>query len=151
MPNDLEKEFACDDECEALARTLVGEAVGEAWLGKVAVAWVVRNRVERAGRWGDSYREVAFQPAQFSCFGAGPHRRRVELFPESLPAERDAVRECLEVAALVRHGRVPDPTNGATHYVSVRLYESERCPAWAREPQVRGRRFGGHVVLAGVR
>lgn len=39
------------------------------------VAWVVRNRVETSYRGGESYREVALDPYQFSAFNPGSSKR----------------------------------------------------------------------------
>lgn len=55
-------------DIDILARTIYGEARGEPWEGKIAVAWVVRNRAERGGWWGDTIREVCLKPWQFSCW-----------------------------------------------------------------------------------
>ncbi len=57
---------------EVLLTMLVwGEARGEPDQGKLAVAEVVRNRVERPRWWGKTWHEVMLKPYQFSIFNAG--------------------------------------------------------------------------------
>ena len=46
--------LACNDRAlDLLARTVWGEARGECFRGKLAVAWVARNRAEHPRWWGD--------------------------------------------------------------------------------------------------
>ena len=54
-----EREFDC------LARNIYYEAVGEDYIGKIAVAQITWNRV-KAGRWGNSVCRVVHAPYQFS-------------------------------------------------------------------------------------
>ena len=50
---------------ECLARNIYYEAVGEDYVGKIAVAQITWNRV-KAGRWGNSVCAVVHAPHQFS-------------------------------------------------------------------------------------
>lgn len=50
-----------------LAKTLYGEARGQNYQSKLAVAWIIRNRVA-SGIWGSSYRSVVTAPYQFTCW-----------------------------------------------------------------------------------
>lgn len=54
-------------DIELLTALVMGEAEAEPLLGKIAVACVVRNRVNDK-RWPDTWKEVMLQPKQFSCF-----------------------------------------------------------------------------------
>ena len=56
-------------DIDLLATLIRGEAEGEPLLGKIAVACVVRNRVEDP-QWPDAWSGVMLQKYQFSCFFA---------------------------------------------------------------------------------
>ncbi|MEK9724321.1 MAG: cell wall hydrolase, partial [Rhodospirillaceae bacterium] len=104
---------------ETVARTVWGEARGEPFNGKIAIAWVIRNRVEldlhgdeKPDWWGEGYEAVCLKPWQFSCWNANDPNR------EKLLAVTDAdamYRDSLDAARLVIAGKVDDPTGGATH------------------------------------
>ena len=51
-----------------MAKTMWGEARGEGYNGLVAVGWVIQNRCERGGWFGNTIREVCLKPYQFSCW-----------------------------------------------------------------------------------
>lgn len=119
-------------DIDIMARTIWGEARGEAFDGRVAVAWVIINRT-RIGRYGDAPSEVCLRPKQFSCWNEGdPNRdKMLKITPE------DAVfAECLGIAALIyaaskgRSGALPtilkDATLRSTHYCVAEL-----TPYWA--------------------
>ena len=57
-----------DSDLMIMAKTIWGEARGESHNGQVAVAWVIRNRAERGGWWGNTIREVCLKDQQFSCW-----------------------------------------------------------------------------------
>lgn len=71
-----------------LARCVYGEARGEPYTGKVAVAAVVLNRVEDA-RWPNTIAGVIYQPGAFTAVDDG----QINLAPdaEALRAARDAI------------------------------------------------------------
>ena len=54
-----------DSDLMIMAKTIWGEARGESHNGQVAVAWVIRNRAERGGWWGNTIREVCLKDQQF--------------------------------------------------------------------------------------
>jgi hypothetical protein len=58
---------ANSDEITYLAKTLYGESRGEPHQSKVAVAWVIRNRVE-SGVWGKTYKATVTAKGQFTCW-----------------------------------------------------------------------------------
>jgi N-acetylmuramoyl-L-alanine amidase len=120
------------NDIDTLARTIYGEARGEGFDGKVAVAWVVINRV-RTGRYGSTVKDVCLRPRQFSCWNLDdPNRQRIE----KVTPEDSVFAECLGIAALVyaafkgRGGALPavlkDPTMRSTHYCVTKLQ-----PYWA--------------------
>lgn len=107
-------------DIEILARTIYGEARGESWLGKVGVAWSVRNRVYtdlhgdgKPDWWGEGYGPVCLKRAQYSCWlESDPNRDKLMRVTTADPF----FRECLAAAAAVMSGTEADPTEGSTHY-----------------------------------
>jgi N-acetylmuramoyl-L-alanine amidase len=112
---------------DVLARTLWGEARGEPVAGRLAVAWVVLNRVARnsAKRFGATIAEVCRKPFQFSCWNASdPNRAKIERVDVDDPVFRD----CLELARQVVNGSLAaDPTAGSDHY-----HANGVQPNWAK-------------------
>jgi spore germination cell wall hydrolase CwlJ-like protein len=100
-----------------LTALLWGEARGEPIEGKLAVAWVVRNRVLDR-RWPDNYEDVILQPWQFSCFLPGDPNRHSVL--NALMASGNwgdaAWKECRYAAMGIISNWVRDMTKGANHY-----------------------------------
>lgn len=133
-------------ELDTLARTLWGEARGEALAGKEAVACVILNRVRRARQrggwwWGGSVEQVCRRPYQFSCWNQDdPNRPKLETVA---PSNR-AFRACLEVARRALSGELTDPTRGATHY-----HTRDVLPPWARGRQPSAA-IGGHLFYNDV-
>lgn len=115
-------------DLDAMARTIWGEARGEPWAGKLAVAHVIKNRADRGGWWGGTVYAVCHKAKQFSCWddqGDGCRAVRLEL-------DRN-FRECYAAAAHVLHGGHRDNTNGSTHY-----HTNSVWPRWSegKEPAV---------------
>lgn len=104
-------------DLEILARIVKGECPPDTpWEGKVAVAAVVLNRVERPG-FPKTVKGVAHQPLQFSCYNKNVRKR---LYYGDIPQWAwDAARAA---------ARGQDPSNGATHYFNPYLVR----PSWAR-------------------
>ena len=97
--------------------------------GKIAVAWVIRNRAERPGWWGGpDIPSVITKPRQFSCFNADDPQ--VTKWPAQ---DSGDWRECQEVADAVLTGAVPDPTSGADHYYATWMDEKKVAPSWAED------------------
>lgn len=55
------------DETDLLARTIYGEAAGESYRGKVAVAMVIKNRANVGFRGETTIRGVILDEGQFDC------------------------------------------------------------------------------------
>lgn len=139
---------------ETVAKTIYGEARGEIHLGKIAVAWVIRNRVlmdvGKDGRddwWGEGYADVCLKPYQFSCWNPSDPQSRIlkdVQFHELLDSG------CITAAALVLGNRTPDPTNGCTHYLTESLFQHiqrikrEDHWAYAKAPRCR---IGHHAFF----
>lgn len=128
---------------DAFWLTLWAEARSEPIEGIVGVACVIRNRVLTPGRFGGTYAAVCLAPKQFSCWNDGPdenHQRVMALaravsngLPERIELQRDPIiRQVRWVARGVQSGELLDRTKGASHYLTVDLYETAP-PTWARD------------------
>lgn len=118
--------YATALDVDTLARTIYGEARGESQAGKVAVAFVVINRVHGKAWFGRTIRGVCRKPWQFSCWNkSDPNRARLLAADESDPDFRDSK---LAALAVVQGRAGADPTDGATHY-----HASYISPRWARD------------------
>jgi len=111
---------------------IFGEARGEPYDAKVAVAWVIKNRLKKDGWFGKNLKEVILKPYQFSCFNENdPNKEKMK---NPLEYEPFSVWvECYKVAKEVEAEKIPDPTDGATHYFDESL--AKNPPAWAKKLQ----------------
>ncbi len=126
-----------------VAATVYGEARGESDLGKLAVAFVIANRVRRPSWWGKDWTTVCLKPFQFSCWNRDDRNRAAILGPKPV----DVWRRCLEAADLAMLGATRDPTAGATHYFAPAVTKTP--PAWAAQ-MVQTLVVGKHVFLREV-
>ena len=111
------------DDIELLTALILGEAESEPLLGKIAVACVVRNRVNDK-RWADNYRDVMLQPYQFSCFL--PEYFRPEIVKQN--RHSPVWRECNFAAFGVYNRYLRAEALGATHYCADYI----ETPYWAK-------------------
>lgn len=122
-------------DIETLARTIYGEARGEPFIGQVAVAWVVKNRVGRKG-WGNTIADVCLKPLQFSCWNMNdPNRAKILAADLDMPKFQRA----FGIACLVVCGDdLDDPTGGADHYHTIARPKVSVTwpPRWARDMTV---------------
>lgn len=124
------------EDIAVMARTVWGEARGESFDGKTAVAWVIRNRAERGGWWGATIRDVCRKPFQFSCWNpSDPNLGKLQ----AVTIIDGPFVACLAASSAVLAGIVPDPTGGATHYHTLSI-----SPKWA-EGQTPTVTLGSHV------
>ena len=134
------KVFAIEDNKILLARIIFAEAAGEFYSGKVAVGWVVRNRVE-SRKFPNTYWGVIFQRAQFSGVNSKLWKLTYDL--KKMTAYQFSVwQDCLKIAQDVIEDKVSDPTHGADHYYNPSLVS----PSWAKkmEPIIT---IGNHLFL----
>lgn len=124
--------FSDDSDQIILARALFGEARStlvpdEA---RVAIAWVIKNRVE-SNRWPNTYWEVITTPSQFSSFSqSDPNRAYVENpLHKDLVVDKKAWEHAYEIAGKVINNKLSDPTNGANHFYD----DSISVPPWAKD------------------
>jgi spore germination cell wall hydrolase CwlJ-like protein len=124
------------DPARALAATLWGEAPGEPFEGKIAIACVVRNRANAPGWWGRDVVGVCTAPAQFTCWHDGQAQRVRHV------DETDAsFAQCLDIARDVLAGQYRDHTGGADHY---HVASMDPPPPWARGRKPTAR-IGAHL------
>lgn len=112
--------YADSTQQQCLAENLYHEARGEGISGMVAVAWVVKNRVQSAA-YPDTYCGVVTQ-AKRDRNGA-PIKGLCQ-FSWYCDGKADAVQDdqaflkALDISELVMSGEIEDPTNGATMFHS---------------------------------
>lgn len=115
---------------DAIALTLFGEARGEGFAGRLAVACVLRNRL-RSGRWGSTYESVCHARKQFSCWNANdPNRARLLSELERVQAGKpisNVLRECYTLADVLLHEQTIRSVGDARHYYA----DSIAPPKWA--------------------
>lgn len=110
-------------DLDFVARTIMAEAEGESYEGKVAVAAVIYNRARDPRWWGTTVIDVCLTAKQFSCWNdASVRRNKIGEWGLHQPIYRECMRAAIE-------GVDRDPTNGADSYFAHALV----TPRWARE------------------
>lgn len=109
-----------------LALCVWREARNQAFDGKLAVAWSIRNRVMKVGKtwWGDTWEEVIEKKWQYSSFNADDPNAK--LIPGN-PVDDLSWAESLQAAERAYLGLGIDPSQGATHYYNPSIVGA---PAW---------------------
>jgi len=121
--------------------TLYQECAQESPLGKLAVAYVIMNR---SNKWNRPVSDIVLDKYQFSCWNTESGTR---LFLDTISSS--AWRECHKAFVTAYYAILPDPTNGATHYLNEKLTRKIRggtLPAWFKEANVTLRE-GLHTFL----
>ena len=100
------------DEIMYMTATIYGEARGEPYMGKLAIAWVILNR-------GGDIISTVTRDRQFSAWNYGDSNRfMVERIAIEGELGNNVVKECLRAALDALQNSV-DPTGGANHYHTV--------------------------------
>ena len=108
-------------DLDYVARTVMGEAEGETYQGKVAVAAVIYNRARTPDWWGTTIIDACLTNYQFSVWNtSSPRRNKVGEWDLSNPLFRDSMRAAVEAIGT-------DPTNGSDHYFAHDIVS----PDWA--------------------
>ena len=108
-------------DLDFVARTVMGEAEGETYQGKLAVAAVIYNRARTPGWWGQTIKDACLTSYQFSAWNTdSPRRNKIGEWDLSNPV----FRQCMLAAV---EGLDNDPTNGADHYFAHAVVS----PDWA--------------------
>ena len=124
------------EQIDYLARTIYGEARGETDLGKQAVGWVIKNRANRGGWWGDDIVCVCVKPWQFSCWNENDLNRDKLL---QVTLDDEVFAKCYSAALLVLLDHCPDASVGSTHY-----HTRAVSPDWAKNKTPVGQ-IGSHL------
>lgn len=141
------------DETKCLATMVYGEARGETYKGKIAVAWSAVNRKNKSGK---DLCDVVLAPKQYSIFNGNESFQKVATTFDIAPPTKNAIEqaaweESWKVATEVVGRKHADPTQGATHYIAydamARL--GYRIPRWAKEFQLTGK-FDNHTFYKEV-
>ena len=138
---------ATEKDRDVLARTLWGEARGESLAGQIAAAWTIRNRVndgKAKSWWGESYAGVCQKPHQFSCWNRNDPNYVYLSGAKPIPFREFAQAQI--AAEQVMSGKVPDPTNGATHYYATTM---PKPPVWVKGAK-QTLELGRHVFFKDV-
>jgi N-acetylmuramoyl-L-alanine amidase len=103
------------------------EARGEPYLGQLAVAYSVMNRVERPAWWGDTVAKVVWKKWQYSSM-TDPKDAQLA----KLPTPYEAIgwqswQNCLRAAQVAYNKESPNPAPGADSYYAVSI----AAPRWA--------------------
>lgn len=112
------------------ALTIWREASSEALEAKQAVAWAIRNRVNRPGWWGKNLYEVVTKPSQFSSMVPPDHVNDPNLRRYPDPNDPSWIMS-LKVAFDVWLGNVTTPIGDAEFYYDKSLDQSP--PPWAAQ------------------
>ncbi len=118
-----------EDEKAVIRMTVKQEAADQPFLGKLGVAYVIVNRMKAANK---TAFEICWAKWQFSCWLAP--LSTVATFLKSQPANCNV--EVVNAVDQATSGSVPDPTNGATHYLNIRVTEQindGHLPAWIED------------------
>lgn len=132
------------NDFENTAKTIFGEARGESYLGKIAVAWVIRNRAVAAKKYlvanptkgrhpqygSGTMQSAALAAMQFSCWN--PDDPNYALIRgaglQDMWHKHESFADCMLAACAVICGRHEDPTSGSLHYFDPRAAN----PSWAK-------------------
>ena len=133
-------------DIDIATRTVWGEARGEDYDGKKAVAHVILNRSSgdlwgdgKPDWWGETVEQVCLKPRQFSCWNENDPNRAKMLALSNIDAY---YQECEH--AFLYAADEEDFTDGATHYHVAGLH-----PKWAagKSPQ---HEFGHHLFYCDI-
>lgn len=147
-PTELRKAVSQLPDRTVLGLTVYGEARGEPIEGRIAVAWVIKNR---AAHRQQSIQKVCLAQWQFSCWwgfdanALAVRDRAFRVLTGEVVADA-AWLQTLTLAHQVLVGAVADPTGQADHYLTTALYHDPHRPSWAADMPVT-QVIGRHTFL----
>jgi spore germination cell wall hydrolase CwlJ-like protein len=110
-----------------VALTVMAEAEGESYRGKVGVAAVIYNRARNPRWWGVTIIDACLTSKQFSAWNDNnPRRNRIGEWNLNDKVFRECMRAAIEAYD-------SDPTGGADHY----FVHDEVMPEWAKDLPVK--------------
>ena len=92
----------------------------------IAIAHVIKNRMSRPNRFGQTYQDVILAPNQFSGVGSDEWNKieKGNLTQEEL----ELFQKFQRIATEVFSGEIEDPTSGADHYYNPEISD----PDWGK-------------------
>lgn len=123
-------------DLDFVARTVMAEAEGEIYEGKVAVAATIYNRARHPRWWGRTIKDACLTAKQFSAWNDRNVRRNMI---GEWDLSNGMFRECFRAAV---EALDYDPSLGADHY---HVHQMENPPAWSEGEE--GLVIGGHVFF----
>lgn len=125
------------------ATTVFLEAEGEPYMGKLAVAYVIRNRAKGV-RTAAALDDVILRPWQFSCWNADYADNRKQRLASPDAEMWDA---SWQATAAAWWSFAPDPTYGANHYLNPKTVKAYgELPRWYDEARITAK-IGAHEFL----
>lgn len=116
---------------QAVAATIWAEARAELIEGEVAVGCVIRNRVLRPHRFGDTWTDVCLAKWQFSCWlpqgGESNYRMLMARCEAALKGALPWPAQALWIADGIISGAIEDRVARADHYFAAYI----KPPTWA--------------------
>lgn len=137
-PVNFAKSYPDTPERDMLALTIQAEAGGEGYEGMLAVGSVIDNRL-RAGKFGDSYKEVMLAPGQFSAWNSLTGYAGGEQGQNMAAVQ--PTEEAYQAADAILSGTYTSPVGTATHYINPNISN----PPWAKG--VSGQALGNHFFM----
>lgn len=128
-----------EQDRDLMIRTILGEASNQPPEGQAAVAHVILNRAKVGKYGGRTPSEVVLAPGQFEPW----QTRAKEL--QAINPNSKAYKNAAKIVDGVVGGNIPDPTNGASHFLQEEIVRQRRggtLPNWARGE---GLKIGGHT------
>lgn len=127
-------------ERAVIGQTVLLEAEGEPFEGKLAVAFVITNRMKARNQ---SAYKVCWDPWQFSCWQTSLDK----LSSRFTNATAQTTGDCWLAVEMATGNVRRDPTNGAQFYLNVELTKQQRgdgqLPSWV-EKMTHTTRIGAH-------
>ena len=115
------------NEMAVIAHTVLLEAEDQAFHGKLAVAFVIKNRMEKSHK---SAYDICWAPWQFSCWLENLDK----IGKRMTNAPGEMVQDSWKAVELAITESVSDPTQGATHYLNIEVTKQQRgdgkLPSW---------------------
>jgi spore germination cell wall hydrolase CwlJ-like protein len=123
------------DDITLIALTVWGEARGESYVGMLAVAWVICNRMDQ---YGETVSGVVLKAYQFSFWNTeDPSRPTIS----EIDFDNSPWLDCYKAASAAYFELSADPTAGATMY----LNPAAASPDWDYSKLKKTATIGNHV------
>jgi RHS repeat-associated protein len=139
------------DQIFLVARLIYGEAAGQPYIGKIGIAWVVRNRIAKRSReFGLNLQQVVTRRWAFEAVTRNSPRYQESAQGLALSGlEKSEFVASLAAAELVLNGNVVDPTGGALWYMTPAAAETDEF--WSGRIEsgevVQSAEIGGHLFF----